>query len=80
MFSGTLDAPSFVAGIYVLSPGFGPGNGGTLTITQVAEEVPEPATLVLLGAGLLALGAARRGGEGGSRSGAQALLSAPQTD
>lgn len=53
IFTGTANAPVFAPGVFALNnPFFG---GATLTITQVAAAVPEPATwmMMLLGFGLI---------------------------
>lgn len=57
MFSGSPAAPTFVNGVYSnLLNRQGGGDGGEMTISQI----PEPATLTLLSAGLLGLALVRR--------------------
>ncbi|WP_081668621.1 PEPxxWA-CTERM sorting domain-containing protein [Sphingomonas phyllosphaerae] len=59
LFSGTLSKPSFIAGTYNLR-GFGSSSGGSLTITNLAASVPEPASWMMMILGFGVVGYAMR--------------------
>lgn len=60
LFSGTVDAPSFVVGTYSLVDYYTGGGSFTLTIGDVVTAVPEPASWAMMIAGFGLVGGALR--------------------
>ena len=61
VFSGTTDAPLFAAGVFTLAVGSPVGpQTETLTITDTAASVPEPASWAMMVGGFGLIGAAMR--------------------
>lgn len=60
IFTGPVSAPVFATGTFQLTNNFFPDQNSTLTISQVASAVPEPATWAMMLIGFGALGSAMR--------------------